>query len=234
MAKFLSHILSSVSGSVGGLCYTRSSTGGSMLRAKVYPTPRNSNARNAFNSCVSGASSVWINVLTPADRERWKIISDNHLWLSSSGLRSLTAFNWFSIFYSTYSWVKNRFNLTMTVPYLPSFTRPVIPLPKLVMFKHPFTPNAIRCTFTNPLSTQVRVYGRLSPGMGKSHKLPGGAFSICKYSQANALPFGNNNLFFGNLSPQNWYHIRYRALIFNPGTTFMALSFEGFASLYLT
>lgn len=219
MAKGLSHIFSEASGSVGGLTYQKSSYGAIVLRTRAYPPHPQTLKANRFKSYVTDANSIWVNNLSDSDRNQWKAWSDVVLYSSEAGSRKLSAHQWFVMTYTIYAWIKERFNLTTPVPLLPSNRLSMLSLPKIELFKHPFTPNALRCTFFNANPFQLRVYGILSDPIK-----PGCAVSTARWTQNlvssnNALAGGVNNLFFSPVNTDLSYVVKIRAMVYTAGTT---------------
>ncbi len=74
--KWKSALVTSASGSVGGLTASRNA-GGAYYRARVVPTNPNSTFQQAVRAAMSNLTSRWLSTLTDAQRAAWKAYSDN-------------------------------------------------------------------------------------------------------------------------------------------------------------
>jgi len=70
MAKMLSHVGSSIRGSVGGLTYSANQYSPIVLRARVSPVNPNTTKQTAIRSAFANASTLWVG-LTQAQRDAW-------------------------------------------------------------------------------------------------------------------------------------------------------------------
>lgn len=73
--KFKSSLLTQASGSIGGLTASRNK-GGMYLRARATPTNPSSSFQQAVRAYMAALTSLWVDTLTAAQREAWKIYAD--------------------------------------------------------------------------------------------------------------------------------------------------------------
>lgn len=219
MAKGLSHIFSEASGSVGGLTYQKSSYGAIVLRTRAYPPHPQTLKANRFKSYVTDANSIWVNNLSDSDRNQWKAWSDVVLYSSEAGSRKLTSHQWFVMTYAIYAWIKKRFNLPYVLPLLPTNRIGMLSFPRVIVLKHPFTPNAIRVICYNRNNFTTRVYGVLSDPIK-----PGCAVSTARWTQnlvatTNVVAGTMNTMTFSPVNTDLSYVVKLRAMVFTAGTT---------------
>lgn len=74
--KFKSQVFTQVSGSIGGITYAHN-RGGLYTRARSIPVNPNSPGQIAVRGFLSTTVSHWINTLTQAERDAWKLYADN-------------------------------------------------------------------------------------------------------------------------------------------------------------
>ncbi len=82
--KWLSHVFSAASGSVGGLTYSHNA-GGNYVRAKTIPTNPASPFQEAVRNIVAFLTGNWNINLTAAQRATWKTYADNVNWTDKQG-----------------------------------------------------------------------------------------------------------------------------------------------------
>lgn len=82
--KFKSSLLTQASGSIGGVTASRNK-GGLYLRARATPTNPSSPQQQAVRALMSSLTSLWVDTLTDAQREAWKIYADNVPLIDSLG-----------------------------------------------------------------------------------------------------------------------------------------------------
>jgi len=74
--KFLSHVYSAASGSIGGTTYSHN-RGGMYTRARAIPTNPNTILQQARRNTLGQLSSRWGQTLTPAQRDGWEVYAQN-------------------------------------------------------------------------------------------------------------------------------------------------------------
>lgn len=70
MAKFLSQIWTSVSGSIGGITFFNGRHGHMVARSRTIPTNPQSTPQTQIRTAWSNAQGLWVNA-TPAQRDKW-------------------------------------------------------------------------------------------------------------------------------------------------------------------
>jgi len=76
MALFKSQVLTQASGSVGGLTYTRTSSG-LVMRARANPVQPNTTNQAVVKAAMTAAVNYWTGVLTAAHRASWDLYASN-------------------------------------------------------------------------------------------------------------------------------------------------------------
>jgi len=76
MALFKSQMATQISGSVGGITYTRTRSG-MVQRARAVPVQPNSAAQVEVRAALTDLVTRWIDTLTPAERAAWKLYGLN-------------------------------------------------------------------------------------------------------------------------------------------------------------
>jgi hypothetical protein len=82
--KFLSQVLASASGSVGGITFSRNRFG-PYTRRRAIPTNPNSPQQQAVRGFVNALANLWINTLTLAQRTAWEDYAANVTLIDALG-----------------------------------------------------------------------------------------------------------------------------------------------------
>jgi hypothetical protein len=89
MAKALSHVHSSIRGSVGGLTYSANQYAQILLKTRIAPVQPNTAAQTLVRSCVNEASLRW-RLLTDAQRLAWDLYAQTVTYVGPQGTYQLT------------------------------------------------------------------------------------------------------------------------------------------------
>ena len=82
--KFKSHIVTQVSGSVGGTTYAQNQ-GGMYMRARSIPTNPNTSFQQSYRQFFKTVMNAWTNTLTAAQRAAWSTYAKNTPVINSLG-----------------------------------------------------------------------------------------------------------------------------------------------------
>lgn len=81
---FKSAIITSASGSIGGVTASRNA-GGNYLRGRAIPVNPNTPQQQAIRSFLAQGSALWASTLTQAERDTWDLYAENVLLPNSLG-----------------------------------------------------------------------------------------------------------------------------------------------------
>ena len=89
MAKVLSHVWSSISGSVGGITYFNGPHASIIARARVEPVQPGSTNQSLARSAITGSAAVW-ETLPLADQEDWEAYAQTCTFQGKQGNYQIT------------------------------------------------------------------------------------------------------------------------------------------------
>lgn len=134
--KYNSALMSSASGSAGGLTASRNK-GGSYFRKRSIPTNPNSAFQQAFRTLFKAIMNAWTNTLTAAQRSGWntyavntplidslgasRVITDNAMYLRSNSVRlqnGLSRIDGAPVVFDLGSFTQPTFSVTASTSFL--------------------------------------------------------------------------------------------------------------------
>ncbi len=89
MAKMLSHVASTIRGSVGGLTYTSAQGAQIVMKIRSAPVQPNTGPQTGVRSALSQASALWLG-LTDAQRQDWELYAQTVTYEGPQGSYTLT------------------------------------------------------------------------------------------------------------------------------------------------
>jgi len=89
MAKALSHIMSTIRGSVGGLTYTANGFAQIVMKNRTAPVQPNTTPQTKVRSCLNAASIAWQG-LTPTERANWELYAQTVTYEGPQGTYQIT------------------------------------------------------------------------------------------------------------------------------------------------
>jgi hypothetical protein len=89
MAKALSHIMSTIRGSVGGLTYSANQFAQIVMKNRIAPVQPNTTAQTAVRSALNAASIAWEG-LTQANRDLWDLYATTVTYEGAQGSYQIT------------------------------------------------------------------------------------------------------------------------------------------------
>jgi hypothetical protein len=210
MAKALSHIASTIRGSVAGLNYASSREHSITLRTRASPVNAPSNYRALIRSEFSRASVAWKN-LSLSDKTSWEQYARSCPYQSPTGTHYLTGRSMFISIFSMAWYLAYRGLLSPS----PATTPPSIM--GWVSLANPRPVNiasgiGFRIELYNPNTQSIRVFGYLSHHFSPARFSFNGPFRGDTISYVSLAPNANGYLVFSGLINGQCYFVRIRAL----------------------
>lgn len=115
MAKCLSHTMSVIRGSVGGLTYTKNQYAGIIMKRRMPPTNPNTLLQSEMRSVMSQVNYQWSNLLTQTERDDWDLYAMNTPLSGPIGEYNISGRLFFIAGRSLAQYLKNRFSLVGAV-----------------------------------------------------------------------------------------------------------------------
>ena len=157
MASFVSPVYASISGSVGGVNYCKSSTGGLVARGKSAGDKAKTNNRTLFQSAVSNAAQRWF-IITPKLRDGWNAYAKTVIFRNSGGYYIPSGYQVFTrnVTFAYYYFMRKLYHTGVNP--IPPTTPGDLKLANVGFNNTGLPSGRFRITWSNPNTEPVRAF----------------------------------------------------------------------------